>query len=183
LFLNNLTKELLKDIDVIISCGDLKSLYLDYLVSLTNLPLLYVAGNHDEQYQFDPPGGGICIDDKVYRFNGISIMGLGGSLPYKKGKYMYTESEMRSRARKLAIPARIKGVDILVTHAPAKGYGDLEDYPHNGYETFNKVMNKYKPQYMFHGHVHTTYGKFEREHIHPSGTKIINVCGYQIIKI
>jgi Icc-related predicted phosphoesterase len=183
IYLNQLAKELLKDIDLIISCGDLKSLYLDYLVSITNLPLLYVKGNHDENYEFDPPGGGICIDDKVYKFKGLSIMGLGGCLPYKDGKYMYTEREMRSRARKLSIPAHIKGVDILVTHAPAKGYGDLEDYPHNGYETFNRIMDKYKPQYMLHGHVHTSYGRIQREHEHPSGTKIVNVCGYQIIKI
>ena len=31
---------------------------------------------------------------------------------------------------------RAKGVDILVTHSPAQGYGDGEDYAHRGFECF-----------------------------------------------
>jgi Icc-related predicted phosphoesterase len=149
-------------------------------VSLTNLPLLYVRGNHDENYETNLPSGGICIEDKIYNFNGIKIMGLGGCMPYKNGKNMYSEKEMRSRARKLYLPAMIKGVDILVTHAPAKGYGDLEDFPHHGYETFNSIMKMFKPQYMLHGHVHTSYGRIRKEHFNPAGTIIYNVCGYKI---
>ena len=36
--------------DLILSCGDLNPQYLSFLVSCTNLPLLYVHGNHDEKY-------------------------------------------------------------------------------------------------------------------------------------
>ena len=38
------------DTDLILSCGDLNPNYLSFLVSCTNLPLLYVHGNHDEKY-------------------------------------------------------------------------------------------------------------------------------------
>ena len=54
------------DIDLILSCGDLDADYLSFLVTCTNLPLLYVHGNHDERYDKKPPEGCICIDDKIY---------------------------------------------------------------------------------------------------------------------
>ena len=89
---------------------------------------------------------------------------------------MYTEKEMKARVKKLN--RKIfwkKGVDILVTHAPAAGYGDMDDLPHKGFECFNKFLDKWKPQYMLHGHVHKEYGgKFIRELEHPSGCTIIN---------
>ena len=97
---------------------------------------------------------------------------------------MYTEREMRGRIRRLRGQAFLKGgVDILVTHSPAKGYGDLDDLPHRGYECFNDLMDKYKPSYMFHGHVHTNYGRIKRTYHHPSGTTIVNACGYRIIEL
>lgn len=40
----------LKDIDLIISCGDLSPTYLSFFVTLCNVPLLYVRGNHDGRY-------------------------------------------------------------------------------------------------------------------------------------
>ena len=78
------------DTDLILSCGDLNPNYLSFLVSCTNLPLLYVHGNHDEKYDQTPPEGCICIDDKIYVHEGIRILGLGGCMPYKPVKYMYT---------------------------------------------------------------------------------------------
>ena len=102
---------------------------------------------------------------------------------YRDGEHMYTESEMRRRWLKLWPRVWLKGgVDILVTHAPAKGWGDLDDLAHRGFETFNGIMNRYSPKYMLHGHVHTAYGRIRRESVHPSGTKILNVCGYRIIE-
>ena len=45
------------DIDLIISCGDLKSEYLSFLVTMVNKPLLFVHGNHDTEYTRKPPEG------------------------------------------------------------------------------------------------------------------------------
>lgn len=165
-----------KGVDLIISCGDLHRRYLEYLETMTNVPLLYVAGNHDKSYVTEPPQGCTCIDDRIYDFKGLRILGLGGSMRYKDGPYMYTEDEMRHRISKMrpAITLR-NGFDILVTHAPAKGYGDMDDLPHQGFECFNTLLNQYHPKYMLHGHVHKTYGAdFKRERIHPSGCHILN---------
>ena len=169
--------EKVKDVDLIISCGDLHSDYLQYLVTMANKPLLYVRGNHDTKYDMNPPLGCEDIDDRIYDYKGLRILGLGGSMRYREGKDMYTEAEMARRIRKLQSAITLRnGFDILVTHAPLKGYGDMEDLPHQGFECLNKLVEKWKPKYVLHGHVHKSYssGSFERERIHSSGAKIIN---------
>ena len=118
----------MKDVDLIISCGDLRAEYLEFLVTMTNLPVLYVPGNHDGKYVEAPPTGCVNIDGKVYNHKGVRILGLGGTMRYKKGPYQFTEKEMRARVRKARkLIVNSSGIDIFVTHAPVKGYGDLED--------------------------------------------------------
>lgn len=176
--------ESLKGVDLIVSCGDLNPDYLQFLVTMSGGPLLYIHGNHDQTYDRNPPWGCECIEDQVYNYKGLRILGLGGSMRYKPGNHMYTEQEMRRRISKLAASLMItNGFDILVTHSPARGYGDMEDLPHLGYECFNDLLEKYRPKYMFHGHVHKAYGHFQRERLHASGTKLLNVCGSCRIEI
>ena len=175
----------LEGIDMIISCGDLKANYLQFLVTFGNCPLLYVRGNHDTGYAMNPPDGCVCIEDKIFNYKGMRIAGLGGSMKYKYSPDMYTEKEMRARVRRLRRKIRFTGgIDILVTHAPAKGYGDMQDLPHRGFECFNDLLMKYKPLYMLHGHVHKTYGAgFIRERSHPSGTLIVNAYESCVLNI
>ncbi|MDO5702723.1 MAG: metallophosphoesterase family protein, partial [Lachnospiraceae bacterium] len=171
-------------IDLIISCGDLNPDYLQFLVTMTNCPLLYVRGNHDRVYDRNPPDGCIDIDDRVYNFEGLRILGLGGSMRYHPGGDMYTEQEMRRRINRLT--SRIflmNGFDILITHAPARGFGDMDDLPHKGFECFNELLEKWRPAYMCHGHVHREYGGFRREIVHSSGARIINACGSHVLEL
>ena len=84
---------------------------------------------------------------------------------------------MRARILKLSWQIRLMGgFDILLTHAPARGMGDMEDLPHRGFECFNTLMERWKPAYMIHGHVHREYAgtSFARVKKHPSGTFIVN---------
>lgn len=151
-------KQALKDVDFIISCGDLKPEYLEYLVTVSNKPLFYVHGNHDDIYEKRPPEGCICIDDDLIIHEGIRIMGLGGSFRYSNSKHQYTELEMARRIKKLRSKIRkTKGVDIIVSHAPIKGFGDLPDYAHQGFECFRKLIDEVKPRFWFYGHVHSNY--------------------------
>lgn len=72
------TRARLEGIDLILSCGDLPKKYLEYLTNFTAAPILYVHGNHDGSYQTEgEPGGCICVDDQVYTWKGLRIMGLG----------------------------------------------------------------------------------------------------------
>lgn len=163
------------DTDLILSCGDLDPHYLSFLVSCTNLPLLYVHGNHDDCYDQTPPEGCICVDDRIYVHDGIRILGLGGCYPYKDGSYMYTEKEMRLRILRLKLQLmRHHGFDILLTHAPAFALGDGDDITHQGYKAFLPLLEKYKPKYMVHGHMHLQYDRSLQRTTQYKDTKIIN---------
>ena len=157
-------KEKLEGIDLILSCGDLKPQYLEFLATFSKVPILYVHGNHDDCYLETPPNGCICIEDKIYVHDGIRILGFGGSMRYKNGTYQYTQKEMRTRVKKLWFQLwKHKGFDILLTHAPAYHINDDEDIPHQGFEAFAGLLEKYHPKYFVHGHVHMSYGrKFKR---------------------
>lgn len=177
-------KEDFADIDLIISCGDLKAEYLSFLTTMTTIPVLYIHGNHDDDYERNPPGGCTCIDDRIYNFNGVRILGLGGSNRYKPGKNQYTDYQMRKRVRKLKLKLwHSKGIDILVTHAPASGLNDGEDLCHMGFPTFNFLIDKYQPKYFVHGHVHMNYGHDIPREDHIANTHVINAYEKFILEI
>src|SRR5436190_929518 len=44
-------------VDLVLSCGDLDREYLEFLVTVLDVPLLYVAGNHDVAFRVQPPRG------------------------------------------------------------------------------------------------------------------------------
>lgn len=170
-------KSKLEGIDLIISCGDLDPLYLSFLATFTSAPVLYVHGNHDEKYEKVPPEGCICIDDDIFEYQGVRILGLGGSMRYRPGQYQYTEREMRRRVKKLRFKLFKKGgFDILVTHAPAYQINDGEDLPHRGFRIFRELMERYQPKYFLHGHVHLRYGRKHKRCDQYQNTQIINAC-------
>ncbi|MCI5846731.1 MAG: metallophosphoesterase family protein [Candidatus Limiplasma sp.] len=165
----------LDGIDLILSCGDLKASYLSFLVTMSSVPLLYVHGNHDCNYAIQPPEGCDCIDDKLVTIGGLRILGLGGSPMYNGNKHQYTEDQMQRRIKKLKWQIqRAGGVDLLLTHAPARGYGDAEDRAHRGFESFVQLLDTYHPRYMVHGHVHMNYGMSIPRRQQRDGTTIIN---------
>ncbi len=173
----------LKDIDLIISCGDLNPDYLMFLVTLSNVPVLYVHGNHDEKYETKPPEGCVCIEDDIFVFKGVRILGLGGSMRYRSGKHQYTDAQMNRRVRKLWWKLwRKKGFDILVTHAPAYQLNDGMDLPHQGFTAFRSLMEKYKPKYFLHGHVHLNYGRRHKRYDQYEETQVVNAFERCIIE-
>ncbi len=146
----------LDGIDLILSCGDLSSKYLTFLVTMTGKPLLYVHGNHDKTYDLHPPEGCDCVEDRLMTVKGLRILGLGGSIQYSGGPHQYTEAQMARRVRYRLW--RAGGVDIVLAHSPMLGYGDGEDYAHQGFESLLALVDKYQPKYLIHGHVHVNYG-------------------------
>lgn len=174
----------LKGYDLIISCGDLKANYLSFIVTMANVPVLYVHGNHDSGYERNPPEGCDCIEDQLVVVNGLRILGLGGSYRYRPGPHQYSEKEMRKRIFKLRWKLRKhKGVDIVVTHAPPRGIGDAEDLPHRGFEALLELIDKYHPKYLLHGHVHMCYGTDQTREREYNGTQVINTCERYVLEI
>ena len=90
-------KSKLEGIDLIISCGDLDPQYLSFLATFSHAPVLYVHGNHDDCYQETPPEGCICIEDSIFCYQGLRILGLGGSVRYRNGTNQYSQKEMLRR--------------------------------------------------------------------------------------
>ena len=180
-----LDRRLLEGIDLILSCGDLPAEYLSFLTCFTDAPILYVHGNHDKAYDRKPPEGCVCVDDAIVEVGGVRVLGLGGSMRYRPGEpYMFTEKEMARRAKKLRWKLRRSGgFDILLTHAPARGLGDMEDIPHQGFETFLTLMDRWKPRYMVYGHVHQEYGAtaFARERRYAE-TMVVNAYKRYVIE-
>lgn len=177
-------KSYLEGIDLILSCGDLKPQYLSFLATFTQAPVLYVHGNHDDRYEETPPDGCICIEDKIYVHEGVRILGLGGSMRYKPGEHQYTQSQMRRRVRRLWWSLKFrKGFDILLTHSPAYQFNDGDDLPHRGFEVFRTLLDKYKPAFFVHGHVHLNYGrKYSRLSAY-NETQVINAYEKYIFEI
>ena len=166
----------LEGIDQILSAGDLPARYLSYLTCFTSAPIVYVRGNHDDIYEEDPPEGCICAEDTVVEVKGVRILGLGGSMRYRRdGANMYSEQEMSSRIRKLRFRLRMTGgFDILLAHAPIRGCGDQEDLCHMGFLCFRSLVEKQHPAVMIHGHVHQSYTAFFKHEREYNGIPVIN---------
>ena len=115
-------RERFGDVGLIVGCGDLPVAYLEYVVTQLNVPLVYVPGNHDpDEYVVQ---GGLSIDGRWTKVNGVSVGGLGGSQRYKPvGKHQYTDQEMLGRAAHLLLTSRMAGrhIDVFVAHSAPLG--------------------------------------------------------------
>jgi Icc-related predicted phosphoesterase len=146
------------DVEAVISCGDMPADYLDFIVSVLNVPLLYVRGNHDGDYGGGHPGGE-DLHLRIVTFRGLRLAGLEGCMRYNRGPVQYTELQMLAMVLKLAprmLLARLRlghGLDVMVTHAPARGIHDLPDQAHRGFRSFRLLIGLYRPRYLIHGHV------------------------------
>ena len=192
------------DVDLVLSCGDLPPYYLEFIVTMLNVPLYYVKGNHDHgpRTDFDgtdpmPPGGraalpcpGGCvnIDEKVMEYKGLLIAGLEGSMRYKPGPYQYTQNEMMYKVArlgpKLFLRRILKGrwVDILITHAAPFEIHDGKDRCHTGFRPFLGFMRRYKPQYLIHGHSHV-YDRRQPRTTQYGETVVVNAHPYRVLNV
>jgi Icc-related predicted phosphoesterase len=184
-----------------VSCGDLPFDYLEYVVSLADVPLLYVPGNHDPSLRpvdttFSPllvepvrPGPAGCdnIDGRVVEMAGLHVAGLGGCLRYREGANQYTQAQMRRRVLSIEVRVRLKRVrrgrklDVVVTHAPPYGTSTAVDAAHVGFVSFHQLIRDQRPQLLVHGHVHP-YGRVQPER-DLDGTRIVNAVPSRLVEL
>ncbi len=91
---------------MILGCGDLPYNYLEYLVSMLNVPMFYVPGNHDPVYNprftLSYAEGGTNLDLKRAHAKGLLLAGFGGCIRYRPdGVNQYTQTEAYFRAFQL----------------------------------------------------------------------------------
>ena len=183
-YYDHYTRGKLDEFDLILSCGDLKREYLEFLVTMAHCPLLYVRGNHDDGFGERPPEGCECIDGRLVEIEGLRILGLGGAFRYREGENLYSERQMRRRIRRLSRRLRrAGGFDILLTHAPARGINDFDNLAHRGFACFTELIDRWQPRYFLHGHIHLSYAPNVPRVTQHGGTTVVNACGYYIIDI
>lgn len=182
------------NIETILSCGDLPYPYLENLVTLLNVPLFYVPGNHDPDYrpedQRTHAEGGANLDLKLVRHRKFLIGGFGGCIRYRPdGANQYTQNEAYFRAFRLLPRLTLnrmkygRALDVLITHSPPFGIHDENTQAHQGLKAINWLLRVAKPRYHFHGHTH-----FQRRNLSPSetslgATRIMNIFPYKVIEV
>jgi uncharacterized protein len=171
-----------KDIDIVLSAGDLRPEYLDYLCTNLNVPVFYVRGNHDGDYARSQYYGFENLHGRIVEFGGLRIAGFEGCMRYNEGKCQYTEREMSHIVRRTQLKALRTGKpDIILAHAPPRGCHDGSDVCHRGFECFRRALQVWRPTFFIHGHTHTHYG---RELISRLGeTTVVNALAFQRIDV
>jgi Icc-related predicted phosphoesterase len=171
-----------RDVDLILSCGDLPPDYLDFLCSSLDVPILYVRGNHDGVFDSSRYDGCENVHGKIVTCKGIRIVGFQGSHRYNNGPYQYTEAQMRRIVRRARLQSiRTGPPEIVLTHAPLAGCHDGSDICHRGFECFNKAVEAWRPQFFIHGHTHAYDGWSPVSQI--GSTSVINAYPYHVFKI
>lgn len=164
------------DIDLAVIAGDLcpetgvieQTMWLqtEFKWWLARFPkAVWVAGNHDYCYdkspmliagleQFGPDY--YYLRDAGCEVDGLSVWGSPWSLPFGNYSFYCREGEMARRYE--GIPGKL---DVLVSHGPPKGCGDLtHDGWHTGSRSLLHVIEERQPPLAVVGHIHESRGVY-----------------------
>jgi uncharacterized protein len=190
--------ELFGKVDLVLGCGDLPDYYLEFVVSMLNVPFFHVPGNHDRpsaaRDHADPSDGdgdplSNNLDGRIVRESGLLLAGLGGSIRYRPdGVNQYTQAEMGWRIA--ALTPRLlwhrfrhgHPPDILLAHAPPLGVHDGNDPAHVGFSAFHRFIRLFRPRYLLHGHSHV----WRRDTVvttQVGPTLVLNVCPFRVLDL
>lgn len=186
-------RERFGDVRIALSCGDLPYSYLEYIVSMLNVPSFFVHGNHDHPEYLSngrtlaQPGGWTDIDGRSVISRGVILAGFEGCRRYRPdASFQHTEGDMIFKMWRM-IPSLLMNrvfhgryLDILVTHAPPFGIHDGDDFAHRGFRAFLGFSARFRPRYLLHGHKHLYRG--DDEHTRHLDTDIVNVYPCRVIE-
>lgn len=189
-------KQRFPEVEMVLCCGDLPYYYIEFVVTMLGVPSFYIHGNHDspelhaDGKTIEEARGAINLEGRMVRCGGLSIAGLGGSLRYRPdGTNMYTDAEMMRRVWRL-VPSMLFNfyrygsyLDILITHAPPLGIHNGPDYPHRGFKAFLWLMDRFRPRYLVHGHIHLSYGYDSGVVSSYGDTTVINTAGFRLMEV
>lgn len=188
--------ERFSNVDLILSAGDLPEEYLEYIVSMLNKPLISVAGNHDRadqpcgyiQYSNEQRAGLGRVSFRIKKENGISVLGLPGSIRYNNGENQYSNLWMTFRIIRM-LPRLLmrrlllgRSVDIILAHSPPRDIHDGGDPAHRGFSAYRWLIRLARPYYFVHGHVHLYDLQALRE-MNYCATSVVNVYGHRVITL
>lgn len=188
-------KDRFPDADLVISCGDLSYLYLEFIITLLDKPLYFVHGNHDPLQEINEgeprsqPLGGINLHRRIVRDQDLLLAGVEGSVLYNdQNPYQYRQGMMWRHVLRL-VPGMLfnkaiygRYLDIFVTHASPRGIHEGEDWTHQGIRAFRWLIDVFQPVVHFHGHIHV-YRPGERIITRTGKTTVINTFRHQVTQL
>ncbi len=189
---NSTIKKRYADIELLVSCGDLPNYYVEYVLTVLNVPSFYVRGNHDDHAanpDLDRPGGSDDLHRMVRFHKGMIFAGMEGCKRYNKGAVQYSEFEMAYYVLRMA-PRMLfnkwrygRCADVFVTHAPPEGIHDRpEDFAHRGFGAFIRFLDWYRPRYMLHGHI-DPWDRRKPTRTQYKNTLVLNIDPYKTVEI
>ncbi len=184
-----------KDVDLIISCGDLQFNYLEYIINALDVPMYYVLGNHafrldraDGARQTSIWGATNLHRNVIHDCSGILLAGIEGSILYNFGPHQYSQGDMWLNVIGL-IPGLLinkirygRYLDIFVSHSPPWKIHDCSDRPHMGIKAFLWLDKVFQPLYHLHGHIHV-YRHDATIETQIGKTIVMNTYGYRVITL
>jgi Icc-related predicted phosphoesterase len=189
-------RERFPGLGAVISCGDLPWYYLEYVVSMLDLPLYYVQGNHvfdvedSEGEVRHHPQGAINLHRQVIYDPQLDLIlaGIEGSLFYNRRAYQYTQRQMWQMVLGLVPQLMFNKIrygrylDVFVTHAAPTGIHDEDDPAHKGVDAFLWLIENFSPKLHLHGHIHLYNPLKARETMHGK-TCVTNCYGHREINL
>lgn len=190
-------KERMGDVQIVFGCGDLPASYLEFLADALDRPVYFVFGNHLEEATREPGGklyqpmGCVDLGGKVVRddWTGLILAGIPGAPKYGDSEPLqFTEWQiwmmiLRMLPRLLWNRLRHgRAFDVLITHSPPRDLGDRNDRPHRGFKAIRHLLQRWRPRYMLHGHVHL-YDRSEPWMLAFEDSTIINVYPYRVLDL
>lgn len=101
----------------------------------------------------------IYLQDTFVTINGLKIYGCPSQPAYNTGAFALS-GESESVAKWSQIP---EDTDILVTHGPPYGYGDMCDVNAGCHYLLDRIT-QIRPKYHICGHIHEGYGVTNNQH-------------------
>lgn len=159
----------------------------DFLSWYSSLPFktkIYIPGNHDgafepsyskydhiEMNELAKELGIIVLTNEIFELNGYKIL-ANSLIPNLKYWAFFAEPEQRERFFQYVD----QDADIIISHTPPNGYGDLVPrgigvYENTGCKYLRNYIDRNKPKLVINGHIHEGYGEYFNEY---SKTKIFN---------
>ena len=159
---------LVEEADVLVTLGDLHP----QDVPETDIPHLYVHGNHDSpKVPFASRPGRHNLHLRTADVQGVIFGGFQGSLRYKpKGWFLYEEDEVESLLK--GFPP----VDVFIAHAPCTPL-EIRDTVHDGFRAFDDYIVRAQPRLFLCGHVH------QSKEVTLLETRCISIYGAALIEL
>jgi Icc-related predicted phosphoesterase len=180
------------DGDVLLVAGDITRRgaledicrFNDYLVKLPHRYKIVIAGNHDLLFEKEPQKArshltnAIYLEDAMIEIEGIRIYGTPWVPAYHEWAFNLPRDGIDLKVKRDAIP---NGIDILLTHNPPFGHGDLTSYNEKvGCQLLLQAIRRVKPRYHIFGDIHEGYGRTQEGVTCCINTSICSL-GYQSI--